>query len=177
MKSVLIALSAALLMLVSGKAGAQVTNWNIAPGYSVAFSTSGDAAGIFKTMKGSIKFDPANAGGSSFQVSIDVASINTGNGLMNTHAKSAEWFDATKYPEITFQSTKITGSGSNFQAVGNLTMHGVTKPITIPFTFQRTGAGATFQASFKVNRVQFGVGKSGDVDDDIALKLSVPVTK
>ncbi len=176
MKKTLIVLSA-VLTLMAAKVSAQVANWNIAPGYSVAFSTSGDAAGIFKTLKGVIKFDPANPGGSSFQVSIDVASINTGNGLMNTHAKSAEWFDATKFPQITFQSTSITGSGSNFQAVGNLTMHGVTKPITIPFTFQRTGAGGTFQASFKVNRVQFGVGKSGDVDDDIALKLSVPVTK
>jgi len=56
-------------------------------------------------------------------------------------------------------------------------MHGVTKPFTLPFTFQRSGAGGLFHAAFTVNRNDYGIGKPGDVDDNISLELSVPVTK
>jgi len=151
--------------------------WVVAPGYSVKFSTTGDAAGIFKGLKGSINFDESDLATSSFNVTLDVSTLNTGNGLLNTHAKSAEYLDATKYPTIAFVSSKLTKTGSGFQAVGTLTMHGVSKPLTIPFTFQRTSSGGTFNAKFTVNRVDFGVGKSGDVDDNISIELSVPVTK
>jgi polyisoprenoid-binding protein YceI len=156
---------------------ATAVNWTIAPGYSVKWSTTGDAAGIFKGLSGAIQFDEANLATASFNVSIDVATLNTGNGLMNTHAKSAEYLDAAKFPKITFVSAKVVKAGSGYQAIGNLTMHGVTKPLTMPFTFQSTGTGGTFHASFTVNRVQFGVGKSGDVDDNISVELTVPVTK
>ena len=156
---------------------ALAANWVIAPGYSVKWSTSGDAAGIFKTMSGTIQFDEANLSTASFNVSIDVSTLNTGNGLMNTHAKSAEYLDATKYPKITFVSTRVDKKGSAYEATGNLTMHGVTKPVTMPFTFQQTATGGTFHSTFTVNRVQFGVGKSGDVDDNISIELTVPVKK
>ncbi|TDX01253.1 polyisoprenoid-binding protein YceI [Dinghuibacter silviterrae] len=152
-------------------------DWAIAPGYSVKWSTTGDAAGIFKGLAGTIHFDEANLNTASFNVSIDVASLNTGNGLMNTHAKSAEWLDATKYPKISFVSAKVVKAGAGYQAIGNLTMHGATKPLTLPFTFQHTGSGGLFHATFTVNRTQFGVGKPGDVDDNISIELSVPVTK
>ena len=152
-------------------------DWGIAPTFSVKWNTTGDAAGIFKGLSGTIHFDETNLATASFNVSIKVATLNTGNGLMNTHAKSAEYLDATKYPEITFVSSKVVKAGSGYQAVGNLTMHGVTKPLTMPFTFQQTGTGGTFHATFTVNRVQFGVGKSGDVDDNISVELTVPVTK
>jgi polyisoprenoid-binding protein YceI len=156
---------------------ALATNWVIAPGYSVKWSTTGDAAGIFKTMSGTIQFDEANLSTASFDVSIDVASLNTGNGLMNTHAKSAEYLDAAKFPKIAFVSTKVVKKGTAYEATGSLTMHGVTKLLTMPFTFQQTGAGGTFHATFTVNRVQFGIGKSGDVDDNISIELTVPVKK
>lgn len=153
-------------------------NWAIAPGFSVKWSTTGDAAGIFKGLKGNIQFDPANLTTASFDVAIETATLNTGNGLMNTHAKSAEYLDVAKYPTITFKAAKVVKAGNGFQAIGELTMHGVTKPLTMPFTFQQSGAGAgTFHATFTVNRVQFGVGKSGDVDDNISIELTVPVTK
>ena len=151
--------------------------WVIATGYSVKWSTTGDAAGIFKGLKGSINFDENDLATSTFNVTLDVSTLNTGNGLMNTHAKSAEYLDATKFPTIAFVSSKIAKVGSGFQAVGNLTMHGVSKPLMIPFTFQHTSSGGTFNAKFSVNRVDFGVGKSGDVDDNISMELSVPVTK
>src|SRR4051812_11727808 len=74
-------------------------NWTITDKYNIQFS-SNDVGGIFKTFTGSIVFDEANLAASKFDVTIDVNSINTGNGLQNKHAKSAEWFDAAKYPAI-----------------------------------------------------------------------------
>jgi polyisoprenoid-binding protein YceI len=158
-------------------AGTAAGDWAISPDYSVKWSTTGDAAGIFKGLDGSIHFDQANLNTASFNVSIDVKTLNTGNGLMNTHAKSAEWLDATKFPKITFVSGKVVKAGAGYQAVGNLSMHGVTKPLTLPFTFQQTGTGGTFHAAFTVDRTQFGVGKPGDVDNNISIELTVPVTK
>src|SRR3954464_159281 len=73
--------------------------WKITDKYNISFS-SNEAGGIFKTFKGSIAFDEQNLAVSNFDVTIDVASINTGNGLQNKHAKSDEWFDAAKYPVI-----------------------------------------------------------------------------
>ena len=153
------------------------TSWQIADGYSIGFS-SNEASGIFKGFKGSIVFDDQNPAASKFDVLIDVTSINTGNGLQNKHAKSDEWFDAAKYPQIHFSSQKFVKAGNGYQVTGNLEMHGAVKLITIPFTFQKTAKGAVFAGSFTVNRNDFKIGKpGGEVDDQIKIDVSVPVTK
>ena len=94
------------VLLLAGSAFTFITaqNWQIADGYNIAFSND-EAGGIFKDFKGSISFDENNPVTAKFDVTVDVASINTGNGLQNKHAKSDEWFDAAKYPTIHFVST------------------------------------------------------------------------
>jgi polyisoprenoid-binding protein YceI len=151
--------------------------WQISAGYSIAFS-SADADGIFKDFKGSLLFDEQNPGTGKFDVAVDVASINTGNGLQNKHAKSDEWFDVAKYPQIRFVSRSITRTAGGYQVTGDLDMHGVKRPVTIPFTFSKTAQGGTFVGSFTVNRNDFKIGKpGGDVGEQIKLSISVPVTK
>jgi polyisoprenoid-binding protein YceI len=178
MNRVMNVLSATLLLIMmSAFRPVDGGDWIIAAGYSVKFSTSGDAGGIFKGLSGAIQFDENNPAAAIFNVSVDVATLNTGNALMNQHAKSAEWFDAGKYPKIAFVSSKVVKAGAGYQAVGALSMHGITKPFTLPFTFQRKGTGGLFHAAFTVNRNAYGVGKPGDVDDNISIELSVPVTK
>ena len=153
------------------------TSWRIADGYSIGFS-SNDAGGVFKTVKGTIVFDDQNPAASKFDVTIDAASINTGNGLQNKHAKSDEWFDVAKYPQIRYTSTRIIKAGSGYQVTGDLEIHGVKKPATIPFSFQKTAKGAVFTGSFTINRSDFHVGKpGGDVAEQIKIDISVPVTK
>jgi len=152
-------------------------NWTITDKYKISFS-SNDVGGIFKTFNGSIAFDEANPAASKFDVTIDVNSINTGNGLQNKHAKGEEWFDATKYPAIKYTSSKIVKAGNGYQVTGNLQIKGVTKEYTIPFTFKKAGAGATFNGSFTVNRSDFKIGKpGGDVAEQIKIDVAVPVTK
>jgi len=168
---------AVLILATSAFTFITATTWQIADGYSIGFS-SNEASGIFKGFKGSIVFDDQNPAASKFDVLIDVTTINTGNGLQNKHAKSDEWFDATKYPQIHFSSQKFVKAGAGYQVTGNLEMHGAVKPITIPFTFQKTAKGGVFTGSFMVNRNDFKIGKpGGEVDDQIKVDISVPVTK
>ena len=153
------------------------TNWAIGEKYSIAFSTSG-VSGIFKTFTGSISFEEQNLAASRFDLSIDVNSINTGNGMQNKHAKGTDWFDAAKYPTIKFTSKKFVKSGASYQVTGDLQMHGVTKELTVPFQFKKAGAGAVFSGNFKVNRNDFKIGdKGGEVGDMVDLTVSVPVVK
>jgi polyisoprenoid-binding protein YceI len=169
---------AALLSLAVALAFAPAANWQIGDKYNVRFTGGGEVGGIFKTLKGAITFDEQNLPASSFDLTIDVASVNTGNGLMNTHIKSAEWFDAAKYPVIHFTSKKITRTGATFQVMGDMEVHGVKKEMTLPFTFENKGAAATFNAHFTVNRNDFHIGKpGGEVDENIKLDVMVPVVK
>jgi polyisoprenoid-binding protein YceI len=168
---------ATLLGLTAVFAFSVAQKWAITDKYSIKFS-SNDVAGIFKTFTGSIDFDEQNPAASKFDVTIDVNSINTGNGLQNKHAKGAEWFDAAKFPAIKYTSTKIVKAGTGYQVTGNLQIKGVSKEYTIPFTFKKAGAGAAFNGSFTVNRSDFKIGKpGGDVAEQIKIDVAVPVTK
>jgi polyisoprenoid-binding protein YceI len=168
---------ATLLVITAVFAFSVAQKWAIADKYSIKFSSS-EVAGIFKTFSGSIDFDEQNPASSKFDVSIDVNSINTGNGLQNKHAKGDEWFDAAKYPAIKYTSKKIVKAGAGYQVTGDLIIKGVTKEYTIPFTFKKAGAGATFNGSFTVNRSDFKIGKpGGEVGEQIKIDVAVPVTK
>ena len=170
-------IAAVLILAASAFTFLAAPGWQIADGYSISF-TNDEASGIFKDFKGTVLFDEQNPGVGKFDVVIDVTSINTGNGLQNKHAKSDEWFDAAKYPQIHFVSRSIAKAGAGYQATGDLDMHGVKKPITIPFTFKQTAQGGVFTGSFAVNRSDFKIGKpGGDVGEQIKLDISVPVTK
>ena len=175
MKKVFYPIATALIILASAFTIIAVQDYKISDGYAVKFSAAG-ASGIFRTLKGDISFDEKNLSASKFDVTIDVASINTGNGLKNTHAKGDNWFDAKKFPVIKFTSKEITKAGNGYNAKGELEMHGVKKEINIPFTFAKSAGGGTFTGNFQVNRNDFGIGSpGGKVDDVIKLEVTVPV--
>lgn len=165
---------AVLIMAASAFTFIQSQEWKIADGYSVKFD-GGDPSGEFTGLKGTIKFDEKNLAASKFDVTVDVASINTGNGMKNTHAKGAGWFDAEKYPTIAFTSSSITKTSAGYNAVGTLEMHGVKKDFTIPFTF----VDNTFSSTFEVNRKDFNLddGKHEKMTPTIKVMLNIPVTK
>jgi polyisoprenoid-binding protein YceI len=107
---------------------------------------------------------------------VDVNSINTGNELKNKHARSEKWFDAERYPVIRFVSSNVSRHDSAYIVRGDLQLHGVTKQIAIPFIFVQDPDNAVFKGSFRVNRRDFGIGKtSGKESDSTAIELSVPV--
>ena len=153
------------------------TNWKIANTYNISFSTSG-VSGIFKSFTGTVVFDEQSIATSKFDIAIDINTINTGNGMQNKHAKSAEWFDAAKYPSIKFTSKKIVKTGAGYTATGTLQVHGIAKEVNLPFTFKKSAAGGVFEGSFNISRNDFKIGEpGGEVGEVIKVNVSVPVVK
>ena len=151
--------------------------WKIGIGYKIAFS-SNDVSGIFKELEGTIAFDSEALGSSKFDLKIKIESISTGNAMMNGHAKGVEWFDAERYPHISFVSGKVDKTANGYVAVGKLEMKGIKKDITIPFTFVKKGSKATIVAKFAVDRTDFGIGKKGnDVSEALKISTTIPVTR
>ncbi len=164
------------LLIMSGYAFALVSGWRIAEGYQIRFDGK-YAHGSFDKMEGNIRFDPVNPDESRFEVSVDVSSINTGIELKNKHARSDKWFDAEKYPHISFVSKSVSRTDTGFVVRGELELKGIRKEIAIPFAFRSVVDRHLFYGKFKVNRGDFGIGKvSGKDSDSTAVEVSVPVT-
>ena len=174
MKKHFYALAAIVVLFASAFTAFQSMDWKISDNYSVKFD-GGDPSGEFKGLKGTISFDPGNLKDSKFEVSIDVASINTGNGMKNTHAKSAMWLDAEKFPLISFTSKEITKGTSGYVAKGTLDMHGVQKEITLPFTFD----GNVFTGSISINRMDYNINTAEPNHGGQVMKvdINVPVSR
>ncbi len=166
----------AAIAIISGSAFTvfKSQNWKIADNYSVKFE-GGDPSGEFGGLKGTISFDPNDLAASKFDASLDVATINTGNGMKNTHAKSDQWFEAEKYPIIRFTSEAITKTSTGYEAKGILDMHGVKKEITIPFTFDNN----IFKGSIQVNRLDYNINTAEPHHGAAIFKvdITVPVVK
>jgi polyisoprenoid-binding protein YceI len=174
MKKFILPLAAVFLTVGSAFTVLNTLDWKITDNYSIKFD-GGDPSGQFGGLKGTISFDPNDLANSKFDATIDVTSINTGNGMKNTHAKSEKWFDAEKYPTIQFTSSAITKAGSGYEAKGILNMHGVQKEIVIPFTFDDN----VFKGTISVNRLDYNINTAEPAHGASTFKvdISVPVTK
>jgi polyisoprenoid-binding protein YceI len=171
------------------------TTWTIDPNHSVLefavkhmmFTT---AKGRFEDFAGTIKFDPDNVASSSVEVTIQTASIATNTADRDAHLRSADFFDAEQYPTATFRSTSVEGDGEDFVIHGELTIKGITRPVTLKTEYQGTGINpwgvevAGFEARGKFNRKDFGLNwnqalESGGVlvSDEVKLSLDIQAAK
>jgi polyisoprenoid-binding protein YceI len=138
------------------------------------FGTGGQLSGL----QGSILFDPKSLTSSKFNVSVAVKTIDTDSKSRDEHLRSDEFFDEAKYPLITIVSTKITRSGSGYSFSGTLTMHGITKNISFPFTATPQGSDLLFSGEIKLNRLDYGVGETSAVlSNTVKVSLSVLAKK
>lgn len=119
-----------------------------------SLNTSGSLNGL----KGTINFDPVDFSNSSFNVSVDVSTINTGIDARDNHLKKEDYFDVEKFPVISFVSTDITGSQNDYNVTGKLTIKGTIKTISFPFTVQNQDNGIILTGEFSINRKDFNVG-------------------
>jgi len=134
------------------------------------FHTGGD----FKGLKGTIRFDPSNPTSSNFDVTVDAATIDTDNDTRDGHLKKSEYFDVEKYKTLRFKSTQVTKSGKGYMMKGNLTIKGVTKSYSFPFTAVTKNDGYVFDGSFEINRRDFNVGGSSiSMSDNLKIALTV----
>ena len=147
-------------------------------GYSTQLSS-------FDSTSGKIVIDKAAKSG-SVDVTIDAKSVNTGFALFNSHIQGEDFFDTAKYPTITYKSTKLNFAGDKLASVdGNLTIKGVTKPVTLTVTsfqcmphpmLKKDACGAN--ATAKVLRSAFNAGKyAPHVGDEVTLTFAVEAVK
>ena len=168
-------------------AAAQAGTWQIDPNHSSAqFSVRhlgvSTVRGAFTKVSGSAQYDPSDPSKDSLNATIQADSVDTRVEMRDKDLRSPNFLDVQKYPTITFQSKQAKSAGNGkLQIVGDLTIHGVTKEVTLdvdgpsapikdPWGNQRIGASA----STKINRKDFGVnGAPGVVGDDINITIDV----
>ena len=170
----LISSSAHAQRYIPGDAGSKV-HFTIK---NFGIKTGGDLTAI----KGEIYFFTSDLTACRFNVTVDAATVDTDNGSRDNHLKGSEYFDAEKFPVIAISSTKIdktnkTGSGFYF-FTGNLTMHGITKPLAFPFHIEKVNDTYLFTGDFEINRLDFEVGdKSAVLSNTVNVSLSVLAKK
>jgi polyisoprenoid-binding protein YceI len=157
-------------------------------GFSVTHLLISDVEGSFKTFDIKVSSPKDDFIGASVEVTIDVNTISTDNEGRDKHLKSADFFDVEKYPTITFKSTSFKKiEGKKYKLAGNLTMHGVTKPVELDVTFNGTMTHpynkklvAGFKISGTVKRSDFGIGSNTSnavVGDEVTLIANAEMTK
>ncbi len=159
----------AVALLFAIRPAAAQSNWDIDPSHSAAqFQVKhlmiSNVKGEFGKMSGKVIFDGKNYATVKADATIEVASINTREQKRDEHLRSADFFDAAAHPTITFKSKRVEGvSGNKFNLVGDLTMRGVTKEVTLNVEATPTIKGMRgetrvgAQATTRLNRQDFGV--------------------
>jgi polyisoprenoid-binding protein YceI len=155
---------AALAATAFGQGTYEIDSSHSSAQFSVKHLMISNVKGEFTKVTGTFVYDPKNVSASQIDATIDVNTINTRDAKRDAHLKNPDFFDAAKYPTLTFKSKQVWKSGSKLQAKGDLTMHGVTKEIVLdiegptaetkdPWGNVRVGATATA----KINRKDWGL--------------------
>jgi len=163
-RRVLLAAAAAALLVPAGSIAAPAPAWSVDKaashlGFASSFSGTG-FTGAFRRWDAAIRFDPKNLAGSSVTATIDTGSAATGSPDRDQALPTDSFFAAAKFPRASFVASSFKDlGGGRYQAVGTLTIRGVAKPLTLPFTLAITGRQAHMTAAVAVNRLAFGVGQ------------------
>jgi len=191
-----IAIASAIALLASLSALAQTSTWNIDPAHSTAQFTVrhlaiSNVTGNFTTVTGSVVLNEKDITQSQVSASIDVSSVDTRVEARNKDLKSPNFFDVEKYPTIEFKSKRIVSGGGKLQVIGDLTIHGTTREVTLdvdgptpelsdPWGNSRRGISATTT----INRRDFNLTynnllKTGEavVGDNVKIQIDAEMVK
>jgi polyisoprenoid-binding protein YceI len=188
-------LLASLVALAPMLAFAGTSTWNIdvshsSAGFAVKHLVISQVRGAFTKFDGKLVLDDTDVRRSTIEATIDVNSVYTRDEQRDGHLKSADFFDVANHPTMTFKSTKVRKAGKDRLAVkGELTLRGVTKPVTLDVTttpeikgmYGETRRG--FTATTKINRLDYGLAwnklvEAGPVvGDEVTISLDVEVVK
>jgi polyisoprenoid-binding protein YceI len=191
-----IVIVSALGLLASLPALAQTATWNIDPAHSTAQFTVrhlgiSNVTGDFTKVSGTVDLNDADITKSQISASIDVNSIDTRVEARDKDLKSPHFFEVEKYPTIEFKSKRISGSGGKLQVVGDLTIHGTTKEVTLdvdgptpemtdPWGNSRRGISATTTINRKdFNLLYNNILKTGEaaVGDTVKIQIDAELVK
>jgi polyisoprenoid-binding protein YceI len=176
----------AALLLAAGAAVAAPVQYKLDPNHTqIAFRWThfgfSHPAGRFDRFDGDFRFDAADPTKSTVSITIPIDSIDTSVAKLDAHLKSADFFDVAQYPTATFKSTRVERAGAHgLKVTGDLTLHGVTKPVVLDVVTNRIGphpmggrAAAGFDATTTIKRSEFGIsGYVPNVSDEIAITIT-----
>lgn len=186
---------AALVALAPALALAEATTWKIdsahtQSNFTVRHLAISSVRGEFESTTGMVKIDEKDLAKSSVDVTIDAASIHTREDKRDAHLRSPDFFDVERFPKITFKSSKIVKAGAGYKVTGDLTMHGVTKPVVLEVAALTPGvkdpAGATrrgVSARGTINRQDFGLKWTKMVEtvpvvgDEVKIEIEAELVK
>ena len=189
--------AAVVMALGTGMMSAQTAQWKIDPMHSeadfaikhMAIST---VHGSFHGLSGVITFDPANVAKSSVEATIPVDTVDTGVAPRDNDLKSPRFFDAAQFPTMTFKSTSVHKAGDHYDVAGDLTLHGVTKPVVLKLEepgkeeigMDKKSVHRGFTATTTINRQDFGLAfngtlSSGDavLSDEVKIEIDIDAAK
>lgn len=159
-------------------------------GFKVKHLVISTVSGKFNSFEGSVESEKEDFSDAKISFSADIDSIHTGNDQRDGHLKSADFFDAANHPKLSFASTSFEKSGDDYKLLGNLTLKGVTRPVTLNVEYggvQQSMYGQTvagFEITGKINRQDYGltwsaVTEAGGVvvSDEVKLVINVEVVK
>jgi polyisoprenoid-binding protein YceI len=157
-------------------------------GFVVTHLLITDVEGSFKNFQSKITAEKPDFSDAVIELSADVNSVNTDNDKRDEHLKGADFFDAAKFPKLTFKSTSVKKVSANkYKVNGNLTFHGVTKPITLDATLRGVTtnpmsqkATAGFKVSGTIKRADFGFGAkyaNAMLSDEVTLNANTEFVK
>lgn len=149
--------------------------------YRIKHLQSSYSYGRFNKPTGTFDYDAASPEKSTFALNVNVDDVDTGNAQRDGHLKSPDFFNAKQFPTITFKSTSVKKTGDEkLEVTGDLTMHGVTKSITVPLAVVGSGKGMAgetrtgFEGVIEFKRSDFGIsGLMQAVGDDVRLIVSI----
>ena len=186
------------LAVATAATTARAQTYKVDPAHSAADFTIRHMAitnvhGHFGNLTGTINFDPSDVTKSSVEATVDVTTVDTGVPQRDAHLKSPDFFEAAKYPTMTFKSSSIAKTGDGYDVSGDLTLHGTTKPVVLhmdaPGKEETAMDGKTllrgFSATATLHRQDFGLTwkgpatKTGDavLGDDVKVELEIEAKK
>lgn len=183
---------AAVIALVAPLALAQTTTWTPDPAHSevdfaIRHMSLTTVHGRFGKVTGTIQLDQADPAKSSVHITIDVNGVDTGIAPRDNDLRSAKYFNVAQYPTATFVSTSVQKTGSGLTVTGNLTLHGVTRPVTLnvdapsgPITGMDHKPHMGYSASATLNRDDFGIGTqipNSVVGQDVKLTIELDAVR
>ena len=179
----------ASLLLAAGLAQAAPATYKLDPNHTQViaswnhFGYSNPIAN-FGNVDGTLVYDPDKVEASSVNVTLPLSGLDALVPDLTEHLRSADFFDAEKWPNATFKSTKVEkGEGNKLKVTGDLTIRDVTRPVVLDVTLNKAGQGRNgepkvgFNATTTIKRAQFGVAKFiPNVSDDIELRITTEAT-
>lgn len=183
---------AAVMALAAPLALAQTSTWTPDPAHSevdfaIRHMSLTTVHGRFGKITGTIQLDQADPAKSSVHIGIDVTGVDTGIAPRDNDLRSAKYFNVAQFPTATFVSTDVRKAGSGFTVTGNLTLHGVTRPVTLnvdapsgPITGMDHKPHMGYSATADLNRDEFGIGPqtpNSVVGQDVKLTIEIDAVR